>query len=187
MDTIRVCHWETRRRPAYPAMRAGESLYQYQPLCRHLLRTNSGFLLACRLFHQAICFLRVFLAFRGMGNVSLRGYRQAPIFCFRQKPGCPVRRSGWAVFIDLELKFLVGDKRNMPRAGLEPAWPLGRNILSVARIPIPPPGPVLVFSRAARPPASLPRQGIIRQAGRQDNLMRNPGHSRESMSFSISF
>ncbi len=30
----------------------------------------------------------------------------------------------------------------MPRVGLEPTRPYGRDILSVVRIPIPPPGPV---------------------------------------------
>jgi hypothetical protein len=33
-------------------------------------------------------------------------------------------------------------ENDVPRAGLEPARPCGRDILSVVRMPIPPPGPV---------------------------------------------
>jgi hypothetical protein len=42
----------------------------------------------------------------------------------------------------------------VPRAGFEPAWPCGLDILSVVRLPIPPPGPFCDFPMAARFPES---------------------------------
>ena len=39
--------------------------------------------------------------------------------------------------------------KNMPRAGFEPAWPYSRDILSVVRMPIPPPGLVFYCDESA--------------------------------------
>ena len=45
--------------------------------------------------------------------------------------------------------FLGQEKAMVPGAGLEPAWPLSRGILSPLCLPIPPPGPDTVFNRIA--------------------------------------
>src|SRR5512135_316265 len=61
----------------------------------------------------------------------------------------------------------------MPRAGLEPARPCGRDILSVVRIPIPPPG---LFAGADSAPDYTidltPRQTRVPRAGRPVSFRR---------------
>lgn len=53
--------------------------YQNQPLWRFVFSASSGRLLFCRLSQRAICFLRDFFVFRGIGRASLSGKRDKPI------------------------------------------------------------------------------------------------------------